>query len=403
MADEPGPAQLDPTSYLADPDGELGRCAAEHWWAEGFDAHGAGTPMVLRWDAVRDVLADRRLSPRCFADDMVAAGLSPRTARQVAPLFALHGDEHRRHRALLSAAFTPRQVERLRPAAAAVAARLAEGIVAEGGAGEFVGAFAEPLPPEVFATLFGLPTEDRDRMARWAAAIAPAFSAAMSPEAVARVEVAAGELRAYGEGLIAARRDDPGDDLVSHLLAAEVDGHRLDDDQVVAMITGFVFAGAETTRRQLTAAVQLFAEHPDAWERLAAEPDLVPTAVEEVLRHRPIVPGLPRRAEEAFERDDLALDEGDRLLALFGPANHDPERFEDPERFAIDRADAGGHVTFGWGPHFCVGAGLARMELVEGLRALVERFGPPVIDRVGPATGLTAPDRLWVTFPVRAA
>lgn len=397
-----GPTRLDPTAYLAAPDFELARCAAEHWWAEGYDADGAGTPLVLSWEAVREVLADRRLSPRCFSDDMVAAGISARTAGQVAPLFSLHGDEHRRHRALLSAAFTPRQVERVRPTAAAVAGRLADAIVDDGGRCEVVGAFAEPLPPEVFATLFGLPTEDRDLMAGWAADIAPAFTLALGEEEVARVERAAGELRAYAEGRIVACRAEPGDDLLSHLVSVEVDGEHLDDDQIVALVTGFVFAGAETTRRQLTAAVLLFSEHPGEWERLAASPALLPTAVDEVLRHRPIVPGLPRRAEAQFELGDLRIDEGERLLAIFGTANHDPARFDEPERFAIDRAEAGAHVTFGWGPHFCVGAGLARMELAEGLRALLERFGPPVVDEVGEASGLTAPDRLWVTFPLRA-
>ena len=170
-------------------------------------------------------------------------------------------------------------------------------------------------------------------------------------------------MRAYGHERIAASRAAPGDDLVTRLLEAEVDGHRLSDDDVIAMITGFVFAGAETTRRQLTAAVLLLADHPDDWERLAAEPDLLPNAVEEILRHRGIVSGLTRRAEEPFERDDLDVPEGGRLLLSFEAANHDPDRFEDPDAFVLDRPDAHAHVTFGWGPHLCVGAGLARLEL----------------------------------------
>ena len=134
------------------------------------------------------------------------------------------------------------------------------------------------------------------------------------------------------------------------------------------MITGFVFAGAETTRRQLTAAVQLLAEHPDDWERLAADPELVPNAVEEILRHRGIVSGMTRRAEEPFEHDDLTVPEGGRLLLSFDTANRDPDRFDDADAFVLDRPDAHAHVTFGWGPHLCVGAGLARLELTEGLR-----------------------------------
>ena len=366
-----------------------------------MDPTGRPMAVVLAWEANRATLTDRRLSPRSFADDMVANGLSPATAVQVAPLFSRHGDDHRHLRAVLSTAFTPKKVEQLRPATRAIAERLADGIAASGGACELVAAFAEPLPPEVFAILFGLPVEDRDRMARWAAAIALAFNPVMPPEHLARVEEAAAEMRAYGLERIAASRAEPGDDLVTRLLEAEVDGHRLSEDDVIGMITGFVFAGAETTRRQLTAAVLLLAERPDDWERLAADPELVPNAVEEILRHRGIISGLTRRAEEPFERDDLEVPEGGRLLLSFDTANRDPDRFEDPDAFVLDRPDAHAHVTFGWGPHLCVGAGLARLELVEGLSVLTSRFGPPAVEAVGPSTGIGAPDSLQVRFPLR--
>ena len=292
-------------------------------------------------------------------------------------------------------------MEHLRPATRAIAERLADDIAAAGGSCELVAAFAEPLPPEVFAILFGLPVEDRHRMARWAAAIALAFSPSMPPEHLAAVEAAAAEMRDYGRERIAASRAQPGDDLVTRLLDAEVDGHRLSEDDVIAMITGFVFAGAETTRRQLTAAVQLLAEHPDVWERLAAEPDLIPNAVEEILRHRGIISGLTRRAEEPFERDDLHVPAGGRLILSFDSANRDPARFDHPDSFVVDRPDAHAHLTFGWGPHLCVGAGLARLELAEGLGVLTRRFGPPTIEAVGPGTGFGAPDSLHVRFPVR--
>ncbi len=395
------PADLDPVAYLEDGPAELRRCAAQHWWATGMDQRGEPMAVVLTWDASREVVSDRRLSPRSFSEDMIASGLSPATAAQVAPLFSRHGAEHRHLRAVLATAFTPRKVEQLRPAARAIADRLAGAIADAGGACELVAAFAEPLPPEVFAILFGLPLEDRDRMAGWASTIALAFSTAMEPEHVARVEAAAAEMRAYGLERIAASRAAPGDDLVTRLLEAEVDGHRLSEDDVIAMITGFVFAGAETTRRQLTAAVELLAEHPADWERLAADPELVPIAVEEILRVRGIVPGLTRRAEEPFERDDLAVGEGGRLLLSFTSANQDAARFPDPAVFVLDRSDAQAHLTFGWGPHLCVGAGLARLELQEGLRALTARFGPPEVEATGPCSGLTAPDWLRVRFPIR--
>jgi cytochrome P450 len=257
---------------------------------------------------------------------------------------------------------------------------------------------AAPLPPEVFAILFGLPVEDRDRMAGWAAAIARAFTPQMTPDDVEVVEAAAAEMRAYGHERIAASRSAPGDDLVTRLVEAEVDGHRLSDDDVIAMITGFVFAGAETTRRQLTAAIVVLAEHPDSWERLAADPGLLPTAVDEILRFRPIVGGLTRRAEERFERDDLVVEPAGRLLLSFTTANRDAARFERPDDFDVARAEAHAHVTFGWGPHLCVGAGLARLELQEALGALTSRFGPPTVEASGPEA-FGAPDWLRVRFP----
>ncbi len=361
------------------------------------------TPAVLlSWEDNRAALTDRRLSPRSFPDDMVNNGLSPETAMQVAPLFSRHGEEHRHLRAVLSTAFTPKKVEQLRPAARAVATRLADGIAEAGGTCEFVAAFATPLPPEVFALLFGLPVEDRDRLARWAEVIALAFNPFMPPEHAARVEAAAAEMRAYGRERIAVARAHPGDDLVTRLVEAEVDGHRLSDDDVIAMITGFVFAGAETTRRQLTAGVQVLANHPGDWERLAVNPELIPNAVEEILRHSGIISGMTRRAEERFERDALDVPVGGRLLLAFASANHDPDRFEDPDAFVIHRADAHAHVTFGWGPHLCVGAGLARLELQEGLRVLTSRFSPPIIEASGAGMfGMGAPDTLDVCFRQR--
>jgi cytochrome P450 len=361
-------------------------------------------PWVLEHGAVRSLLRDRRLSPRSFVDDMLAAGLSRQTAEQLTPLFRRDGDEHRHHRALLSAAFTPRRVERLRPIAAEVAGRLADGLVARGGRGDFVEAFATPLPSEVFAGLFGLPPEDRDRLARWSAVVAQAFAPLTGPEQVAAVESAAADLRAYCGALVARRRAEPADDLVTHLLEAEVDGERLDDTEVIATMSGFIFAGSETTRRQLTALISVFAAHPDSWERLAAAPDGVDTAVEEVLRHRSIVPALSRVAVEPFEHDDLELAPGGRLLASFETANHDPAVFDDPQTFDVERANAAEHVTFGWGPHFCMGAGLARLELQESLRALLARFGPPVlVDGAvpSPVGVFAAPDSLVVEFPPR--
>jgi cytochrome P450 len=399
------PPELDIAGYLHDPDAELHRCAALHWYAKGIDEQGRELPIVLDFDGARQVLRDRRLSTRSFTEDMVAAGLSERTAYQLTPLFRRDGALHREFRGLLSAAFTPRSVERLRPLAAAVAARLADDIVAGGGSCEFVAEFAAPLPPEVFATLFGLPVEERDRLARWGAVVTDAFVPALIAERAPAIEAAAAEMREWSLELIAARRARPADDLITGLLHAELDAQQFDDEDITDIISGFVFAGSETTKRQLTRAIEAFAEHPDDWERLAAHPDLVDGAVEEVLRSYSIIPGLSRVAAEEFDHQDLTLAPGQKVAATFVTANADPATFADPERFDITRANAKEHLSFGWGPHFCMGAGLARVELQEALRALVTRLGPPsVTPSSAPAEALAfgSPDELHVRFAPRA-
>jgi len=399
-----GIVDLDLDGYLTNGTGELHRCAATAWCARAIDANGAPLPIVLAHDDVREVLRDRRLSPRSFTADMLAAGVSERAARQLTPLFRRHGDEHRAFRSLLAAAFTPRNVEKIRPVAAAIAARLVDTIAAQGGECEAVAELCAPLPPEVFATLFGLPASDRDRLAAWGNAVIAAFSTPLTPAELASVEAACAEMRDWGLDLIADRRAHPTDDLVTRLTEAEVDGARLGDDDIVDVITGFVFAGSETTRRQLTALIVLFSEHPDEWERVAADHSLIPGAVEEVLRLRSIVPAMTREVVDPFEHRGLDLAPGSRLVASFLTANVDPATYERPDAFWIERPNADSHVTFGWGPHLCMGAPLARLELQEALRAMVARFGPPVLPD-GPEApgelGIVAPDALRVRFPVR--
>ena len=265
---DPGPAQLDAGEYFGDWGAELERCARQHWWAQGMDQHGTPMAVVLAWDANRATLTDRRLSPRSFADDMVANGLSPATARQVAPLFSRHGDEHRHLRAVLSKAFTPKSVEQLRPATRAIAERLADGIADAGGSCDVVAAFACRCRRRCSRSS----SASRSRTATgWLAGPQPSPSPSTRRCRASTWRWSSRRPPRCGPTATSAsrsRRDDPGDDLVTRLLEAEVDGQRLSDDDVIAMITGFVFAGAETTRRQLTAAVQLLADHPgtgSAW------------------------------------------------------------------------------------------------------------------------------------------
>jgi cytochrome P450 len=146
----------------------------------------------------------------------------------------------------------------------------------------------------------------------------------------------------------------------------------------------------------------VFAEHPDQWERLAADPERIANAVEEVMRHRPIVTALSRVTDEPFDHRDLVLEAGDRMVVSMVTANRDPGHFASPDAFDPDRANAGDHLTFGWGPHFCLGAGLARMELQESVRALVARFHAPRVVGHDAAIGVMGvPDELELDFRPR--
>lgn len=396
-----GPAELDVDGYLDDPRAELQRLAAQHWYAQGLDTSLRPTPFVLSFEQVRSLLRERRLTPRSFTDDMLAAGISVETAHQLTPLFRRDGEDHRQHRALLSAAFTPRSVERLRPVAAEVADRLADGIAATGGRCEFVHAFAAPMPPEVFAVLFGLPVDDAPVLGRWATSVAKAFFPEAAAGALEEIEQAAAELRDYSREQIERRRAEPTDDLISRLLETEIDGKRLDDVDIVEVMSGFIFAGSETTKNQLREMIVVFAAHPDAWIRVHDDPDLIPTAVDEVMRFRPIVPALTRVAIEPIDHDGLHVEPDQRVILSFTTANNDPAHFERADVFAVDRANAGDHLTFGWGPHFCVGAGLARVELQESLRALAARFAAPELLQPADEKMVTWSEPLEVQFQRR--
>ena len=267
--------QIDVDRLMTDPYGELARCSHLAAYVDGPDATGASTPWVVRHDEVRTTLRDRRLSARSFTDSMIRNGLSPQAAHQLTPLFRRDGDEHRYLRGLLAKAFTPRSVEQLRPFTGQLADRLADGIADRlGGAAEtidFVPAFAAPLPPAVFARLFGLPEEDAERLGslggrRWRRRSTPSRRTTTS-SASRPPPTSCGPMP--NRSCVPARPN-RATTSISALLAAEEDGRQLGLVEVTETVSAFVFAGAETTRQQLRAMVEAFALEPDAWLRVAA-------------------------------------------------------------------------------------------------------------------------------------
>jgi cytochrome P450 len=310
----------------------------------------------------------------------------------------VNGDDHRRLRNLVNPALTPRAADRHRPAMRGFLEQLLDALPDDGRC-EFVEAFAKPYPSLVIATVMGAPLADAPRLHHWSNWIQKQFDAEALMTERELIEEAVVEFYDYADALLAARRDDPGDDLVSTLLAAEADGDRLSEVECVNLVLNVLIGGVDTTQSQLAHAIRLLAEHPDQWDALHADPSLAAGAVEEALRYEPITPFTARIVVEDMEVRDVAFPAGTVVLVASCTANRDG--VEDPDRFHITRTDGGRLTTFGAGPHYCLGANLARAEMQEGLGFLAERIerleldGEPVY---GGVTGIYGLDRLPIRF-----
>jgi cytochrome P450 len=319
------------------------------------------------------------------------------------------GEDHRRWRALMSRTFTPRSVERLRPALEAITNRLVDGF-APRGHGEFMAEVADLLPSWGLGELIGVPEADRQRFSDLANTIGLGFNAVLLPHRIDDVDTALAELLDYTAALVAERRVDPRDDLVSRLAAAVDDPAAADGgppwtaDEIASFVAGLVFAGHETTRNQLGLMVWLLADHPEVWDAVAAGERTAAEVVEEVLRLRSTATSVARTAATDADLHGTPVHEGDLVFVSLWSADHDPAAFADPERFDPDGHGSASHVAFGHGPHHCLGAALARAELQVALEVLTRRIGPPkVMGEVAwrPPLGITGPEQLPITFELR--
>jgi cytochrome P450 len=295
-------------------------------------------------------------------------------------LLDLHGDDHRRLRKLVQPAFSPKEADRLRPL---MREQLDALWAALGDADrcDFVEAFAKPYPARMIAAVMGAPLEDAPRLHEWANLIQGQFDPIKVANELPELERAAAEFVEYTEELLRRRKDDPSDDLISKLIAAEEEGDRLTEEEMVHLVSAVLVGGVDTTQSQLAHGMRLFAERADQWRLLADDPDLVPPAVEEILRFEPITPLTARITLEEVEFRDVSFPAGTVVLASALTANHDPEQYEAPDEVDV-RADRGRAkaLTFGAGPHFCLGANLARAELQEAFAFLAQRMRDPALD-----------------------
>ncbi|MGW0674135.1 cytochrome P450 [Streptomyces sp. NPDC002767] len=282
----------------------------------------------------------------------------------------LEPPDHTRIRRLVSKAFTPRTVERLAPYVRRLAGELVGDLVTAGG-GDLLTDVAEPLPVAVIAEMLGIPETDRAPLRPWSADICGMYELNPSRETAARAVRASVEFTEYLRELIEARRKEPGDDLISGLIAAHDEGDRLTEQEMISTCVLLLNAGHEATVNATVNGWWTLFRHPDRLAALRADRSLVPTAVEELMRYDTPLQMFERWVLDDIEIDGTTIPRGAEIALLFGSANHDPAVFTRPGELDLSRTD-NPHISFSAGIHYCIGAPLARIELAASLGALLE-------------------------------
>jgi cytochrome P450 len=286
-------------------------------------------------------------------------------------LNARERDDHRRLRALVGRAFTPMQVQRVRPLARANAERLLDAIVPRGEM-EVQADYARDVPLFTICAFLGIPEEDRHEIEALHFGTEEGFGWPMTPDRRRRADDGILGLHAYTKRLVERRRAEPRDDLVSALVHVEEAGDRLSEAELDAMVVNLIGGAIGSSQSAIANAAYLFATHPHQAAAVREDPRLDRAAVEECLRYAPPFRSTRRKALGDVEIAGLRLRAGDTVLLSRQAANRDPERFHDPHRFDVTRGDDR-HASFGHGPHFCLGQALARANLTEAIPAFVRR------------------------------
>jgi cytochrome P450 len=328
--------------------------------------------LATTYDTVRSILGDPRFS-RARAANGDAPRSTPIWPRPDA-MVSLDPPEHTRLRRLVTAAFTVRGVERLRPRAEEVVEGLVDDMVKQGAPADFVPAVAVQLPITMICDILGVPFADRGLFQRWS--VAQVSTTAFTPR---EIDDGHQQLRAYLSTLIAARREQPADDLLTGLVQARDNDDQLSENELVTQGVMLLAAGYETTANQLANFVYALLTHPDQLAWLRADLSRVPQAVEELLRFVPLATGAPssqghaRVATADVDLDGVRVCAGEAVLPAVNSANRDGRVFPHPDQLDLRRVH-NPHVAFGYGPHRCLGAHLARMELQVALAILLRRL-----------------------------
>jgi cytochrome P450 len=348
--------------------------------------------------------------PRASSERNRSLLAPPEMREQRPPSFlSLDPPDHTRLRRLVSKAFAPRVIARLAPRIGEVTDDLltaadAGGPGGAGGSLDVVSELAYPLPVRIISELLGVPPEDYATFAGWSASLAHSLQPQFGqPDltGAAAAQQARAEFGAYFRELIAARRAQPADDLLTELIRAEDDGQHLSEEELIGTCVLLLVAGHETTVGLISNAILALLRHPDQLAALRADPELAGSAVEETLRYDAPVQLTGRVARDGMRVGELIPRDGAVMLLLLAATGRDPEVFADPDRFDIRRT-ASSHLAFAAGPHFCLGAPLARLEATIALRKFAARVSEPELDPDGlaykPNFNLRGPQRLVVGF-----
>ncbi|GHJ45294.1 cytochrome P450 hydroxylase [Catellatospora sp. TT07R-123] len=325
---------------------------------------------VTRYDDARKALSDPRLTKDLGPMRLGGAPAFPDEIHNAVSKHMLSMDppDHTRLRRLVSSVFTPRRVADLRPAVQRISDELLAGLDGADEA-DLLDAYAFPLPLQVICELLGVPMADRESFRNWSNTIVAGAYA--PPEETGKAIMA---MVGYVRELIAARRAEPDDALMSALISATDDGDRLTEDELTSMVFLLLIAGHETTVNLIGNGMHLLLGHPEQADRLRADPSLLPAAIEEFLRiESPVKTATVRLTKEPVDFDGVVVPAGAVVMVSLLSANHDPDAFGDPDRFDPARTD-NQHLAFGHGLHYCLGAPLARLEAQIAINDLLTRF-----------------------------
>ncbi|WP_426445491.1 cytochrome P450 [Paenibacillus sp. S-38] len=361
---------------------------------------------VFRYNDVKEVLSNHEYfsaeGPRTTI--LIGAKNQEGTAPEKVSISSMDPPRHQKYRSLLSAAFTPRSLKHWEPRIRQVVNRLVDDMPARGTV-DIVQSLAGPLPSIAMADLLGVPSKDNLLFKNWVDILFQPAREGDAEEIEARKATAAREYFQYLYPIVLRKRSDPADDIISDLLGAELEGERFTDEEVVKTTMLLLGAGIETTSHTLSSIFySLLYDDPSLYEQLRKDPELVPLAVEEMLRYRFHCSKRHRTVKKDNDLLGVPLKQGDVVIAWMSAANMDERMFEDPFTLNIHRANNKKHLSFGNGNHFCLGAPLARLELNLALSAFlgkVERIAP--VDAFDLESSLTtsAPGQSLTSLPVQ--